>query len=153
MLLIVMMWSTLVMVPVVTPLAYDETLSVDVVPDFCESVPVLPSGPLHLWLELPNVDEVMLPIAVLVPLLSSVTVPAPVPTVQVKLKLAVVSVSVKVVPLDAVEVKFVPPVTVHVLAAIAAGTARPIAVAIVPATKTVLARCLRIVFLSVASAI
>jgi hypothetical protein len=134
----------LVTVPVVTGLLYDETLIVDVVPDAWESVPVLPSGPLHFLLELPNVEAVMLPMAVFVPLLSSVTVPVPVATVHVKLRLAVVSVKVNVVPLDAVEVKFVPPVTVQVLAAMAAGTARPIAAAIVPATKTVLASCLRI---------
>jgi hypothetical protein len=130
--------------PVVTPPLYDETFSVDVVPDFWVSVPVLPRGPLHFLLELPNVEAVMLPMAVFVPLLSSVTVPVPVPTVQVKLRPAVVSDKVNVVPLDAADVKFVPPVTVQVLAAMAAGTARPIAAAIVPATKTVLASCLRI---------
>jgi len=69
----------------------------------------------------------MLPTAVLAPLVSSATVPVPVPTVQVKLAPAVASVRVKVVPLAAAEVKFVPPVTVHVPAAKAEGAARPTA--------------------------
>src|SRR5262249_17307855 len=102
----------LVIVPVVTPVPelYEATLIVAVVPAFWVLVPLLPSGPLHLWAALPKAEAVTLPMAVLVPMDSSVTVPEEVPTEHVKLALCVTSVRVKVVPAEAAEVKLVPPV-------------------------------------------
>ena len=127
--LIVMTISTPVKVSVVTPPLKVEALIVAVVPTFRVPVAVLPSGPWHL-----KVMLVTWPIA-FAPPDWSMTVPVTVTTVQVKEAPDVVSVMVNVVPLDAVPVKFGPPVTVQVPAAMAGGLAWHSAARSVPAAK------------------
>ncbi len=135
MLLIVRMWSTLVIVPVATPLLYEIRVIPIVVPVFWVLVPVLPSGPLHLWAALPKVELVTDPMKAVALVLWSVTVPAAAATVHVKVTPLVLSDRVKVVPVAATAVKLGPPVTVQVPAAMAAGTGALSAAAVTPAAK------------------
>jgi len=54
-------WSMPEIVPVVTPPLNEMPLILAVVPAFWVLVPVLPSGPLHLWVELPKAELVTVP--------------------------------------------------------------------------------------------